>query len=399
MKSRFLLVLGLMGCGEGSPSTSPAADSGVEDSAAVLDSADGAAKDSSVGDSAAADSSSVDTGSSDTGPTDTGTDAAPLALPTCLGDVLPMVVSSYLPFIDVKVGAATGAFLVDYGTTRSTIDLKAFPTPPTASGCNPALLGQFCSFSGFDFFGSWGTVTLVTADHSFIVASVREAGILGTDFLSVNAYTLDYTGKRMFRAQKSTFCTDAALGSAGFVALPSTGFFSNTFSTLKPLSDVVSGAASGTSVPNVPTVPLRVAGATAVAQLDTGFDDALVPFSINVNPAFYDAIVAKSKTALVRAASKDLSLSTCVSGVAETVEAYTLAGGVAAEFVDASGGAARKYPTAVLFVKRTPSSAKVCGGIGTWTAPAAQVAGSFFADAGVLVFDPFGSRVWVRPKA
>lgn len=330
---------------------------------------------------------------------DAGTpDGAAPTLPACLGDSQPLVFSSSLPFTEVKIGAATGAFLVDFGTTRSTIDLAAFATRPAASGCDPTLLGQSCSFEGFEFFGSWGTVTLVTADHSGVTASVREAGILGTDFLSVNAFTLDHGGKRLLRAQQATFCGDAALTGAGLIALPSSGFYSNAPSTLKPLSDVVSGAAAGTHVPNVPTVPLRIAGVTAAAQLDTGFDDALVPFSINVNAAFHDAITAKSKTALVRAASKDLSLSTCVSGVSENVEAYTLASGVAAELLGAGDSVARRHLSAVVFVKRTPAAAEVCGGIGTWTAPAAQVAGSFFVDAGVMVFDPFGSRVWVRPQ-
>ena len=381
------LVLGIIGCGGGlNPSSTPN-DAALVDSGVVSDSV--TTSDTTTNDTSTADASTTDTSAPDT--------ATP-PLPACLGDAKALVVSSSLPFTDVKIGTATGAFLVDFGTTRSTIDLAAFATPPTATGCNPALLGQSCSFAGFDFFGGWGTVTLVTADHSGIVASVREAGILGTDFLSVNAFTLDYAGKRILRAQKATFCPDSALTAAGLVALPSTGFYSSVLSTLKPLSDVVSGAAAGTHVPNVPTVPLRVAGATAVAQLDTGFDDALVPYSINVNAAFYDAIVAKSPTALVRAASKDLSLSTCVSGVSENVEAYTLASGVAAELLSTGDVAARRHPSAVLFVKRTPSSAKVCGGIGTWTAPAAQVAGSFFVDAGVMVFDPFGSRVWVRPK-
>ena len=56
-----------------------------------------------------------------------------------------------------------------------------------------------------------------------------------------------------------------------------------------------------------------------------------------------------------------------------------------------------RVPAAVVFVKRTPASAKSCGGIGTWTAPAAQMAASFFVDLGVIVFDPFRSRVMVRP--
>jgi hypothetical protein len=124
-------------------------------------------------------------------------------------------------------------------------------------------------------------------------------------------------------------------------------------------------------VPNVPTVPVRVAGVTAIAQLDTGFADVRVPHSVNINAAFFDAIRARSPDSIVRDSASDLSLTTC-AGVAESA--------------------------AVLFVKRTPTAALRCGGIGTWTAPAAQVATSFYVDAGVMVFDPFAERVWITAR-
>ena len=31
-----------------------------------------------------------------------------------------------------------------------------------------------------------------------------------------------------------------------------------------------------------------------------------------------------------------------------------------------------------------------------WTVPAAQVAASFYVSFGVVAFDPFGLRVWVK---
>ena len=70
----------------------------------------------------------------------------------------------------------------------------------------------------------------------------------------------------------------------------------------------------------------------------------------------------------------DLSLSTC-TGFAETVRSYTLAGGYALEFIDAASGVVRSYPDAKVFEK--VASPAACGGIGTWSAPAAQVAASF----------------------
>ena len=164
------------------------------------------------------------------------------------------------------------------------------------------------------------------------------------------------------------------------------------------MSSVDAAAPAGARVPNVPTVPVRVGGARAVAQLDPGFDDTLIPSSLNVNEAFYRAIVASDPGALVRDAARDLSLTTCIPGVAEPVAAYALAPGRALEFVDEGGAVARRHPGATVFVKRTPPSARGCGGIGTWTAPAAQVAASFFVEMGAVAFDPFASRVWVPAR-
>ena len=52
----------------------------------------------------------------------------------------------------------------------------------------------------------------------------------------------------------------------------------------------------------------------------------------------------------------------------------------------------------MIFVKHTPQAAKVCGGIGTWTVPAAQIGTSFFIDAAAVVFDPPRHRVWLPTR-
>jgi hypothetical protein len=378
MRIPLLFAFFVLGCG--SADATPAAastDSGSSDALAET-ATDGAMPDSSP--------------ATDAGPevaVDTSIEAG---LPSCIGDSLPISLGANLPFVEAWVGTAAskGQFLVDFATTASTIDLAAFSTKPAASGCDSTKLGQSCTFADLDFFGSWGSVQLFTADHSGLIGGIREAGILGTDFLSVHSFALDYSAKKL---SKST-CADADLKGVGFAPLSTEGFYAKDLSKLKPLSEVVSGAASGLHVPNVPTVPVKIADVAAVAQLDTGFADSLVPYSLNINVAYYDAIVAAAPEALVRDATKDLTLSTCV-GVSEPVEAYTLSG-ASLQFVTTTGTVARSFPDTVVFVKRTPASAKSCGGIGTWSAPAAQVAASFFVDLGVLVIDPVGSRVWVR---
>ena len=314
-------------------------------------------------------------------------------LPACLGPGQPISLFQNLPFVDVTVAGATGPFLVDFATTGSAIDVLAFPAPGLKAARCP--LGASCAFDGFTFFGGWGTVTLVSEELDYPGAALHQAGILGTDFLAANVFTLDYE-RRQIRRSNGGACDDATLTHAGLRALSTKGFYGLGSAERKPMSDVLASAGVG-PVPNVPTVPVRVAGVTAIAQLDTGFADVRVPHSVNINAAFFDAIRARSPDSIVRDAASDLSLTTC-AGVAESVEAWRMAPGNSFELVDESGRAARAEPAAVLFVKRTPAAALRCGGIGTWTAPAAQVATSFYVDAGAMVFDPFAERVWITAR-
>ena len=351
-------------------------------------------------DAAATDGTAL--GPSDAASTDAGAqvdgatkkDAGPVAIPACVGKAAAADHSSGLLYANVTVGAAPSAqpadFLVDFGSTLSTIDLGAFKTPP-ASSCD-AGTGQVCSFADFDFFGSWGQVTFYSESYAGFKGSVRQGGIVGTDFLSVHPFTLDYQGNRIFQGSNTAFCSDAVLSAAGFAPLTTAGFYSTDVGTLKPLSTVDSAASKSKTVPNVPTVKMSVGGVDALAELDTGFDDAVVPLSVNVNEAYLAAIQAASPSALTRAPALDLQLSTC-AGVNEDVAAYKVNGDVA--LVADDGKPARAESNAVLFVKHTPTAAKVCGGIGTWTVPAAQVGASFYASAGAVVFDAVHARVWV----
>lgn len=366
-----------------------AVDASAEDAAASSD-ADGAGLDGAPADAAIADA-----GRSDATPP---ADAGRIEL-ACLGDARPIVLSHGLPFATVRVGAGAGApsglFLLDLATTASAIDLDAFTPRPEATGCDPSRLFQRCGFADLDFFGSWGPVTLITQDLRGLGGGVREAGILGTDFSSVLAITLDYGASEVRAAPRGALCSDAALAGAGLGWLSTAGFYANDLSSLRPMTDVDATASPGTRVPNVPTIPVRLGGVDAIAQLDTGFDDALAPRTINVNEALWSAILAADPDALVRDAAGDLALTTCVVGVTEDVEAWTLAPGHALELLQTDGTAAASLVGVRVFVKRTPSSARVCGGIGTWTAPASQLAASLHAELGLVVVDPFTSRVWI----
>jgi hypothetical protein len=74
--------------------------------------------------------------------------------------------------------------------------------------------------------------------------------------------------------------------------------------------------------------------------------------------------------------------------------AVELASG-AVELVGSDGGAVRRLSGVTLFLKDSPAAIQSCGGIGTWSEPAAQFGASFVND-GTLVVDPFSQRLWFR---
>ena len=320
---------------------------------------------------------------------------AAASYPACLGKTVPMRVSREMPYSEAEISGRRGMFLLDYGANVSSIDLNALPgLKPIEGSCDPSAPGRQCAFDDFFFISGLGRANLLTADYSGLLLDFRQAGIIGTDFLSENAFTLRFSEGALSSSGKSGFCTPDALGAAGFIPLSAAGYFSYDVSTLLPLSALNAGYYGPLSVPNIPAVPVRLAGVEVVAQIDTGYSDYISRHSININPALYTRIAAAAPGALQRWPENDKKLSTCVPGVLEPAEAYRLNRG-AIELIAEDGRTARTFKSAVIYVKHTPKEAMSCGGIGTHTSPSAQLGASFIADMGAVIFDPFGSRVWI----
>ncbi len=358
---------------------------------------------------------------------DAGGDAAlppvvrkPPVLPSCLGDTLALRAAGEKAYVAVKMSPPTdasvpdageagspassiGDFLVDFGSNSSTIDLNGFKgsTPPTPSSCfgDASIPGASCSFPHFDFFGPWGTVALSTADYGVLFSSLRQSGIIGTDFLANYPFTLDYENGRIWRGSKTAFCSDAQLLAAGFSPIPTGGFFVNDSSKLRPLSEVIAAPDAATTknfvVPNVPTIPITIGGVSALTQLDTGYDDRVTRHALNINQALLEQLRAKDPGLLTRTPDEDLFLTTCVGGLSQKAEAYTLRKGTAVDFIAQGGEVGRRDVGNVVFVKEQSADAARCGGIDTWTVPAAQMGASFLVDSFAVVFDPITSRVWI----
>ncbi|MCB1893767.1 hypothetical protein [Accumulibacter sp.] len=308
-------------------------------------------------------------------------------LADCLGSRLPMTVARQMPYVAVRVNGSPARFVVDFGADVSAITPTGFEaSPPSPSP------GTADRYRQFEFFGPWHNVRLLPQPVAPVAGDLRQGGVIGTDFLSHHVYALDYVGGRVYRAGAEAFCGDDVLAEAGFVAIDSRDYYAADTRNL-----TCPAAARRGSCPNIPSVPLRIGAVAAVAQVDTGFDDSAVRHSVNINAALFDALTAAGIRLLPRP-NVALTLTTCQAGVVERVEAWRLPDGIALEFVATSGAVAQRFPDATLFVKRPPPAARVCGGIGTWPQPAAQLGASFFADSALIV-DPFRARVWVRPRS
>jgi hypothetical protein len=332
----------------------------------------------------------------------------PAALHACLGERQPLSVASQMPYVLVSVGGRQGQMVLDFGATLSTITPGNFQGVAEGQPAPEPLPGQPDLWAGFVFFGPWDPVRLQPQPAPAVQARaaaaaggwpLAQAGVLGTDLLSSATWTLDYAGASLWRAPAGRGCGDAALRAAGFTALSTAGAYASDARTLSCPAD------GGPGCGNIPTVPLRIGPLTVPAQLDTGYDDSRQPGAININGALFDAL-RTAGVALRPRPDIALQLSTCVAGVSERIDAWQLApaagararagAGAGVAFVDVDGRPVQRGPREVtLFVKRTPAAAAVCGGIGTWRQPAAQLGASFVA-GGALVVDAARGRVWLR---
>jgi len=296
-------------------------------------------------------------------------------LGACHGERRALTVSRQMPYHLVGVGGTEAHFVLDFGSNGSYIDVvDGFP-----AGAAPRPT-SVDTYPNFNFFGAWGPVFLKPQSYKHISGTVRQAGKIGTDFLSLHVFTLDYSGNAIYRAQAGSFCTDAELRAEGFI--PTTaGIYSN-----KP-------GMGKNDPPNIPSVPVRIGSVTAVGQVDTGFDDTDHRHSVNINRPYFDALQAAG-VRLVPLGREEPSLTTCVRGVFDKITGYRLAGGASFEVLGSDGSVIVSAPDAVVFLKETPEAAKSCLGIGSLPHPAAQIGASFYIDAGRMVFDPFTSRVW-----
>ena len=277
------------------------------------------------------------------------------------------------PYIDLTIGGRTGPFLVDYAATASSVEkglLAASDAPITLAGPKLPGLPQRNQF--------------MVADRNIVHQGVGEQlGVIGTDFLSKMVVEMRFENANDEHLVVSASCDTRGLGSRGFWRFDQKGFFS---------ADAAGPRA------NVPVLYIdfqndaggAAVGAKTWAQIDPGYGDGVWPYSIDINQAYYEMLVA-ANVPLVEIDS--VTLEDCKQ-VARTDRVYGMPGH-RLRFETPDGQVMYRHKGFHLVRKGTGSGQ--CGGIVTISEPAAQFGASFLRVFGRLIFDPARESVWILP--
>jgi hypothetical protein len=269
------------------------------------------------------------------------------------------------PYVELTADGIKGPFLLDYGATRSSLSAATFP------GADGSIRKAAISLPGV------GKADFHLARYDLLLQPEKgQLGVIGDDLLS--RFTVQLTESTAYLGAEP--CRPEALVGRGLTPVAQTGFFSSEPSKISA------------GLPNVPIVFLRLGEVRAWAQIDTGYEDAVHPRSVDINQALLDRLV-RSGVKMNRI--DDIDVWTCEGRERRTVyrvEELPLA------IENERGKPIAETEDFHLIVK--PVNA--CGGIADLREPAAQLGASFLRLFSAVIFDPETATVWLdaarRPR-
>ena len=167
------------------------------------------------------------------------------------------------PYVELTADGMTGPFLLDYGATRSSLSAAAFPGP------EGSIRTAVISLPGIE------KAEFHLARYDLLLQPGKgQLGVIGDDLLS--RLTVQLTESTAFLGADS--CRPEALIARGLTPVAQNGFFSSNASKIRA------------GLPNVPVVFLRLGEVRVWAQIDTGYEDAVYPRSVDINQALFDRL-------------------------------------------------------------------------------------------------------------
>ncbi len=269
------------------------------------------------------------------------------------------------PYIELAADKRKGAFLLDYGTTLSSVSLDVFQTSPVRSSDIDIENLSLPSFRSGHF-----------RLAKYWISGPPDGGqmgIIGTDFLSLLMADFSFRDGQSDVVLSASPCDREVLRERGMIAVRQTGFFSSDLHQLAP------------GMANVPVLYLDIGGVRVPAQIDTGYDDVVRRPSIDINEALYNMLASAGIRLEARGGSH---VATCSGIVANAVYAAP----ETKIFLTTREGEKIREIRGASLVRKIVNG---CGGIADMRASEAQLGASIVSDLGSLVFDPRSEIVWV----
>jgi len=262
------------------------------------------------------------------------------------------------PYIGLNADGVSGQFLLDYGTTGSSLSTSGFAASDRFIKNAAHLLADV---KGRNFALSHYDMPLQPAGG--------QVGVIGTDLLSL--LSVQISGRWVFVGAQP--CRPNTLRARGMVPIAQRDFFSSEPSMMNRTR------------PNVPVVFLRLGEVHTWAQIDTGYDDVVYAPSVDINEVLFRRLI---KDGMVLNHLADINVSTCEGR--ESRRVYTVKD---RSLVIETNQATPIVRVETFYLILKPANA--CGGIGGMSVPAAQLGASFLRIFRTIIFDPQSGTVWL----
>lgn len=266
------------------------------------------------------------------------------------------------PYVRLVADAKPGSFLLDWGSTRSSIAQKLYPK------ASATITVSALSLPGL------ANVRFALSRYELLYEPPGgQAGIIGTDLLSsFNAHLTYGDAPRIWISASA--CDGKRLAAAGYIAVRQAGYFARV-------------PARNSARPNVPILLIRIGSVQFPAQIDSGYDDVAWAHSIDINEALQKGISAAG-IGLRRV--QQSTVMTCDGS--EIRDVSEVPDGV--RIVSEQGQTIAALPRAHLLSKPVNR----CGGIAQMSEPMGQLGASVLRTLGEIIFDGPGGNVWLKAR-
>lgn len=286
------------------------------------------------------------------------------------------------PYAMLELDGRRGPWLIDLGATATTVSSRVWQAPAP---------GEPARLSGFGILG------VPAGPHPYAVAEGgpdrpglgTPQGTIGTDLLG--NVTTEFHFERANDAHlvvRDAACDPPAALRDGFMRIGQGGFFGAISSRRLNVPVVFIELEERSTDRDRPRLAAPRRGGRTWAQLDSGYADALWPYSVDINEA-YLAQVRELAPSLTRVGL--VTVAGC--GREDSLREVYVAPGWRLDVVGDDPASRIPFNGFYFIVKPRRTE---CGGIGPMDEPAAQLGSSFLRAFGTTILVPSRAELWIR---